>query len=154
MLSKTSQYGMRAVLYIATHSTDKQKVGLPDIAEGLDIPRPYLAKIMQQLTAAGLVQSVKGPGGGFYLTDETRKQPLLKVVEELDGNDLFTRCALGLNQCSTERPCAIHKYVIPFRDAMYSALVNFTVDDLQRDLDRGHVYITNLGRFDGPGPQG
>lgn len=135
---------MRAVLYIAQQSGPDEKIGISAIAEGLDIPKHYLAKLLQQLSGHDVVQSIKGPGGGFFLTEEARRQPLLRIIEVIDGPQVFKRCALGLVQCSNAHPCAIHRYVVPFRDAFYSAVRNTTIDQLQREVDRGEAFITNL----------
>lgn len=138
---------MRAVLYIARQSTNGEKVGITEVAEALELPKHYLAKILQQLTGRDVIQSIKGPGGGFFVTEQARKQPLLKVIDVLDGEEVFERCALGLSECSDSHPCAIHRYIVPFRDAFHSAVRNITIDDLQRDLERGETFITNLGRL-------
>jgi Rrf2 family protein len=141
---------MRAVLYIARNSQNGEKVGITDISEALEIPKHYLAKILQQLSGRDVIQSIKGPGGGFYLTKAASKQTLLKVIDVLDGEEVFQRCAIGLEECSDDRPCAIHRYIVPFRDAFYSAVRNITIDDLQRDIERGETFITNFGRFNIP----
>lgn len=139
---------MRAVLYIARQSLDGKKVGITEVSDALEIPKHYLAKILQQLTGRDVIQSIKGPGGGFFVTEQARKQPLIKVIDVLDGETVFDKCALGLSECSDAHPCAIHRYIVPFRDAFHSSVRNITIDDLQRDIERGETFITNLGRFD------
>lgn len=135
---------MRAVLYIAQQSDPHEKVGISSIAEALDIPKHYLAKLLQQLSGQDVVQSIKGPGGGFYLTEQARRQPLIRIIDVIDGQQVFKRCALGLAQCSDTHPCAIHRYIVPFRDAFYSSVRNTTIEQLQREVDRGEAFIINL----------
>lgn len=137
---------MRAVLYIAHESAHDNKVSIDDMAEKLEVPRHFLAKILQQLSGNAVIQSTKGPGGGFYLSSEARKQPILRVIEVLDGPAIFHKCALGLHQCSADHPCVIHRYVVPFRDAFHSAVRNTSIDQLSSDLERGDAFITNLNK--------
>ena len=67
MLSTTSKYAIRAVIYLALHSDGKTKVGQKEIAAQLAMPPPFLGKILQLLVKQGILVSVKGPNGGFSL---------------------------------------------------------------------------------------
>ena len=67
MFSKTCEYAIRAVLFIAQKSADGTKIGIREIAKGIDSPEHFIAKILQDLSRKGMVQSQKGPAGGFYL---------------------------------------------------------------------------------------
>ena len=70
MLSNSSKYAIRAVLYLANNSSVEKKLGSKKIAEEIDIPAPFLAKIFQVLSKANIISSTKGPNGGFYLTEK------------------------------------------------------------------------------------
>ena len=67
MFSKSCKYGIRAVLYLAVHSTNEKRLGVTEIASELDVPKHFLAKILQQLAKENLISSTKGPTGGFFL---------------------------------------------------------------------------------------
>ena len=65
MFSKTCEYAIRAVLFIAQKSEDGKRVNIKSIAKNINSPESFIAKILQQLTKRGIVQSVKGPNGVF-----------------------------------------------------------------------------------------
>ena len=67
MFSKSCEYGLQAILYIALHARPDRKVGLKEIADNQDIPAHFLSKILQILVKYKLLVSVKGPNGGFGL---------------------------------------------------------------------------------------
>ena len=64
---------MRAVFFIAQKSVDGRKVGIKEVAAGIDSPEPFIAKILQDLSKRGLIQSTKGPNGGFYAEAAERR---------------------------------------------------------------------------------
>ena len=108
VFSKTCEYAIRAVFFIDHKTVSGGRVGIKEVAAGIDSPEPFLAKILQDLSRKGIIQSAKGPKGGFYLDAEALKRPLTDIVEAVDGNALFTGCALGLKQCSEVNPCPLH----------------------------------------------
>ncbi len=108
MFSKTCEYAIRATLFIAQKSDDEGRVGVKEIALGIDSPEHFIAKILQELSKKGLVKSVKGPNGGFYHDEQTLQNSLIDIVTAIDGNKVFTGCGLGLKECSENHPCPIH----------------------------------------------
>src|SRR5215510_12751535 len=99
MFSKACEYAIRAMIFIAQKSRNGQKSGIQEIVDAIDCPEHFIAKILQDLSRKGLVLSAKGPGGGFYLDKQLLNQPLADIVSAIDGDNLFTGCALGLSQC-------------------------------------------------------
>ena len=75
-------------------------MGIKEIAKGIDSPEHFIAKILQDLSRNGIVQSQKGPSGGFYLDKKSLGCSLADVVKVIDGGEIFTGCGLGLKQCS------------------------------------------------------
>ena len=67
MFSKTCEYAIRALIFIARKSKEGLKVGIKEIAKNTDVPAQFIAKILHELTKQNLVKSLKGPAGGFYL---------------------------------------------------------------------------------------
>jgi Rrf2 family protein len=108
MFSKTCEYAIRAMILIAQKSRNGGRIGIKDIAKGIDSPEHFIAKILQDLGRKGLVQSAKGPNGGFYLDADSLQRPLADVVRAVDGDKVFQGCGLGLKQCSETHPCPIH----------------------------------------------
>ncbi len=106
ILSQPSKYGLRAVLYLAKH--DPELVQGKEIAEALDIPVSYLAKILQDLSKRSVLVSSKGRGGGFKLARPANEITLMDVVESIEGSSFVGGCVLGLGECPGEEPCPLH----------------------------------------------
>ena len=136
MFSKTCKYAIRAILYLAIHTDEENKVGVDEIANGLDIPKHFLAKILQQLTRHNLASSTKGRNGGFYLSEENKDASLLPVITSIDGPDTFSSCMLGLPTCSEENPCTLHHDVVKYRMSLLSILDNNSIRDTATKIHR------------------
>jgi Rrf2 family iron-sulfur cluster assembly transcriptional regulator len=112
MLSATCKYGIRAVIFIASKQESNINTGLKEIAEKLEIPQPYLAKILQTLAKKKILRSSKGPHGGFYLMTPATKITLMDVIEALDGRDFFDNCYVTGEKCNFDEPdkglCILH----------------------------------------------
>ena len=96
--SKSFGYALRGILYVALMQDEHRKVQIGEIAKKLSVPKHFLGKIMQEMVKAGLLQSTKGPYGGFYLSGKTMAAPLIRLVEVTDGMKQFDICALQLRQ--------------------------------------------------------
>ena len=130
MFSKSGQYTIRAVLYLAAHSEEGRKLGVKEIAEALEVPKHFLAKILQQLARHGLISSTKGPSGGFYLSEANLRQPLRTIIENVDGPDLFSSCVLGFAVCSSKNPCPLHHQVIEYRKGLLELIEKKTIREV------------------------
>lgn len=137
VFSKTCEYAIRAVFFIAHKTADGGRVGIKEIANGIDSPEHFLAKILQDLSRKGIIQSAKGPNGGFYLDAEALKRPLTDIVEAVDGNAIFTGCALGLKQCSEVNPCPLHSQFKFIRSKIHDLLQNTEIGEFNEDLQLG-----------------
>ena len=73
MFSNSSKYAIKAVLYLAMNSSKDEKVMAKDISEPINVPQAYIAKLLQQLSKHEIVSSLKGPKGGFYLSEKKQK---------------------------------------------------------------------------------
>jgi len=142
MLSNTSKYAIRAVIYLAMESNSSHKLGSKTVAERLKMPKPFLAKILQDLTRKNIISSNKGPYGGFYLTEENLKNPVIDIVTCIDGLDKFNQCFLGLHTCSSEKPCSVHAIVEPFKKDIFTKLSNNTIAQFAEDIQNGKSYIS------------
>ncbi len=119
MLSKSCIYALRSLVYIGQNATQQHKLGIKEIAEELDLPSHFLSKILQRLVKHKVVQSVKGPHGGFYLNEKSKETTLLTIIEVIDGLAFFTNCGLGLKECSETHPCPLHDDFKVYRDGLY-----------------------------------
>jgi Rrf2 family protein len=122
---------MQAVIYLARHNA--APVLSRRIAEELGIPQHFLAKILQDLTRRGLLQSFKGRGGGFQLARSASAIRLLDVVEAIDGREFIDGCVLGLPECSTESACLVHSQWSLIKARIMTMLGEKSLDELIED---------------------
>ncbi|HMR18169.1 MAG TPA: Rrf2 family transcriptional regulator [Sphingobacterium sp.] len=138
IFSKTCEYALRAVFFIAKRSKEGYRTGIKEIAENIGSPEPFLAKILQNLRREGLIQSNKGPNGGFYLDEEDLRRPLADVVAAIEGDKIFTGCGMGLSYCSEEKPCPLHNEFKKVRNQITEMLYKVTIGQFNEQLLEGH----------------
>lgn len=136
LLNKTSEYGIRAMLYLAQAGSDGY-ISAGEIGKHLDISAHFLTKIMQQLTAAGLVKSYRGPNGGLALARDPESISVRDVYVALEGDSLFDECVLGLPECGNRKPCPFHDQWATTRDRISLMMSEQSLKDLGADLREG-----------------
>ena len=132
MFSKSCKYAIRSVLYLTINADEEHKLGVKEVAEALDVPKHFLAKILQTLARHNLISSTKGPSGGFYLDERNRRATLRSVVEAIDGPDMFTSCILGLPVCSSANPCPLHEQASTYRLGLLDLIEHRTIEQVAR----------------------
>ena len=137
VFSKTCEYAIRAVFFIAHRTADGGRVGIKEISTGIDSPEAFLAKILQDLTRKGILSSAKGPNGGFYMDGLSLKLPLSEVVKAVDGNGIFTGCGMGLQYCSSSNPCPLHNEFKDIRNKIQAMMEHTTIGEFNEDLNLG-----------------
>ncbi|MGJ1198803.1 RrF2 family transcriptional regulator [Sphingobacterium spiritivorum] len=142
IFSKTCEYALRAVMYIAQCSQQGEKAGIREIAEAIKSPEAFLGKILQQLSKEGLIRSAKGPNGGFYMNPEDTKRPLADIVRSIDGAQLFEGCAMGLDYCSKENPCPLHHDFKKIRKKLSVMLQETSIGQFNMDLIKGNFTLS------------
>jgi Rrf2 family protein len=141
LFSKACEYGIRAMLYLATQENDNP-VRVREIAQALRIPLPFLSKIVHTLSRNDLIHSQKGPGGGVTLAKPPSKITMLQVVEVIDGLELFHACALGIPYCSDDFPCPLHEKWGALRSEIHDMLAKRTLDQvIDQLLSRGWILV-------------
>jgi|SRR5699024_2298583 len=146
LLSKSCVYGLRATLYLASIQ-DENYTSIRKLSDKLDISFHFLTKILQQLTAADLMESMTGPKGGVRLSRPGGSITLLDIVVAIDGDDLLTECVLGLPGCGKEKPCPMHEQWKTMRTEITKMLGG---TDLNEMADKGkdmNLRITADGTF-------
>lgn len=137
MLSNTCKYALRAVIYLAVNAGEK-KIGIKKISEDLDIPFPFLGKILQILAKNKILTSTKGPHGGFGINKDQEKLSLMDVIQVIDGKDAFNMCVIGLKACKDQvKPCALHDKYARLREEMKFSFENQTIKELVKDINEG-----------------
>jgi Rrf2 family protein len=144
MFSKTCEYGLRAVIFIAQESKIDTKLSIATISDAIDSPQPFTAKILQQLTKHKIIKSIKGPNGGFFIEEnELENIVLSNVVQVLDGDAIYTSCGLGLHQCNDQKPCPLHFKFIEIRENFKNMLENTTLLELTIDKKINESFLKN-----------
>tara|TARA_R110002167_G_scaffold290126_2_gene495154 strand:+ start:231 stop:662 length:432 start_codon:yes stop_codon:yes gene_type:complete len=134
MLSSSSKYAIKAVLYLALHASESNKIRAKNIGGPINVPQAYIAKLLQELSRHNLVSSTKGPHGGFYLSDENMEQPVINIIDVIDGKKKIESCMLSLEDCNEGKPCPLHKLVGPMRSKFIKSMSEKTIHDLSMDL--------------------
>ncbi|MEW4923904.1 Rrf2 family transcriptional regulator [Algibacter sp. 2305UL17-15] len=141
MLSKSSKYAIKAVLFLALHSSKENKVMVKDIAEPINVPQAYIAKLLQALVRDNIISSVRGSKGGFYLTSENLENSIMRIVKNIDGEDKLTACMLSMEKCHEERPCPLHDILSASRNTILTSLKNKTIRDLTLSVKSGSTFL-------------
>ena len=135
MLSNTSKYAIRAAIYLALHGEQKKRIDIKTIARSLNIPSPFLAKILQVLSKQKLLVSTKGPNGGFTLAKDPNEISVYEIVTIIDGGDIFDKCLISLRSCNEEGiPCPIHDKFEPVRAEIKKLFREQTLANLALDM--------------------
>ncbi len=127
MFSQTSEYALRAVVWLATEA--EGPVGVQWIAEGTQVPESYLSKVLQQLSQAGLVISRRGVGGGHELSRPPNEITILEVINCVDPIKRITSCPLSLKSHSKKR-CGMHSKLDEALQNIEAIFSQSTIDDV------------------------
>lgn len=131
MFSKSCEYALRAVIFIAKETFLGNKPGVKDISQATNSPEAFTGKILQKLIKYNIIVSVKGPYGGFYMNElKTKNVQLSEIVAIIDGDTIYVDCGLGLRECNAEKPCPLHDKFIAIRNSLKRMLETTTVYDL------------------------
>jgi len=106
-ITKQADYAVRAVLYLAGLS-DGRRAPTSQIARDQRIPPSFLAKIVSQLSVAGMVQTSRGARGGVTLARDPSEISLLEVIEAIDGPIALNECVTDPSVCSFGDDCPVH----------------------------------------------
>lgn len=147
MFSKSCEYGLKAVIYIATQSLDDKKIiKVGEIAKNTGMPMAFTAKLLGGLSKNGLIQSQTGPNGGFYFDKHKMKEvKLSEIVRVIDGDAVYNGCGLGLDYCDAENPCPLHENFAHIRAELRDMLKNTSIYDLAQKVKSGEsVLVRNI----------
>jgi Rrf2 family protein len=106
-ITRQADYAIRAVLYLARLGPN-QRAATSAVAQEQRIPPSFLAKIISQLSIAGLLHTSRGARGGVSLAREPKEISLLDVVEAIDGPILLNECVSETGACTFEDKCPLH----------------------------------------------
>jgi len=141
MLSLTCKTAIKAVIYLASKFESGDKAGIKEIAKSIDASEHTVGKLLQTLVKERVINSIKGPNGGFYITAKQKSQPIINIVEAIDGRELFNECGLGFNKCSSSHPCPLHDDYKPVRDRFEKMCREKKLNDLCEPVNIGMAYL-------------
>ena len=131
-------YGLRALIYLAAQESLEKPVQIASIAERQQIPEDYLRQLLVTLRTAGLVKSVRGPHGGYFLAKVPGDISMLDVIEVLEGPPDHMRCRHaeeGMPPCSLIAGCQMRAQWHQATDALRETLGKTTLAELVRDVE-------------------
>ena len=142
MFSKTCQYAIKAIIFIAGKSLKGQRVSLKDIAKEIDSPFAFTGKILQKLAKNKLIESIKGATGGYYI-DENKLESMrfYQIIYAIDGDTIYNGCGLGLQRCNAKKPCPVHHKFAAIRDSLKEMFTSTSILELATSLETGNTYL-------------
>jgi Rrf2 family protein len=133
MLSQKAQYAFRALTYLVNHY-QQGPVLISDIAEKKHIPLKFLENILLQLKNAGILDSKKGKGGGYYIKNNPAETSIANVMRIVDGPIAMLPCVslYFYQKCKNcdEHNCGLHGIMEEVRDASLGILERKTLAEL------------------------
>jgi Rrf2 family protein len=143
LFSTATGYALQA---LAALPADGTFVLAKNLAEDLQLPGPYLAKILQNLVQGGLLESVRGPKGGFRLARPAHALTVGEVLEVIEGPDALEGCLMGFSSCGPENPCPLHVVWTEVKAQIDVSLTQATIQDLQRLSPGKRSLLAGVGR--------
>ena len=133
MLSKKAQYAFRALTHLV-EKYDQGPVLISEISKKKKVPLKFLENILLELKKAGVLESKKGKGGGYYLKNHPSKTHMANIIRIVDGPIAMLPCVslYFYERCSNcdEKKCGLHQMMIKVRDATLAIVEKKTLQDL------------------------
>ncbi len=141
MISNSLAHTFKAIIYIALNSSETKRVRIQDLSDEIEVPKAYVAKLLQNLVRNGILQSAKGPHGGFYFTQEDLETQLIKIVEIIEGKSKYQTCLLSFKECDTRHPCPLHHNIGTLRTQLTERFQEIKIKDLVEDVTQQRSFI-------------
>ena len=133
LYSKTAQYSIQSMLFIAANNSD-QNILVRDVAKELGLPSSFLSKILQTLSRYGFLNSVKGPKGGFSLSEKGAGSTIAELVAVVDGPMNFDMCLAGFSPCNEENACPFHQEWKRIREEIREVVNSRSIYELAQEM--------------------
>lgn len=128
-ITRQTDYAVRCVLYLSKEYDRMASVS--EISKHMHIPKSFLAKILQGLVKAGIVESSRGIKGGFQLAKGPKEISLLDVIEAIEGPVAMNRCAIDKRLCNLSNTCSVHPVWIEIRKEVEKRLRHYSFEKLK-----------------------
>jgi Rrf2 family protein len=130
LLSRSTDYAIRALIYMAAH--EGELVSTANLNRALGLPRPFMRKILQVLEQAGHVSSVQGHKGGFRLAMAPLKIRLADLMKVFQGDISLGDCLFKKRVCAHRSTCPLRREITDMEQMLLTRLKAVTVADLIR----------------------
>ena len=144
MLGKTTEYAIRALVYVYIQNQKGRRPGYKEIAKEIDSPEQFTAKVLQNLARAELVSSMKGRGGGFFFEKAAAPLTLYEVIRVMEGEKFFSKCGFGLKLCDCENPCPLHDDYSHVREGFYNLVNNSTIQSFANKINEHKAILVRI----------
>lgn len=128
LLRRDTDAALKALLLIAQDSG--RRMDTASLSQKMNISRPFLRRILQELQKKGFLKSAKGKGGGFWLELKPENIRILRVIEAFQGKVELQECLFQENLCPDVRTCLLRKKILELEATMVKELKNLTLEDL------------------------
>jgi Rrf2 family transcriptional regulator, iron-sulfur cluster assembly transcription factor len=142
IFSRQCEYALQATTYLALKPAG-QMTSIKELAKKLNIPYHFLGKILQDLTYKGLLNSQKGPTGGFALAMSANDITLFHIIDAIDGNEFMNKCVMGFPECTGKNPCAVHEKWGGLRDGIYNMLVSKNIAQMAKEMKKPEYRVSS-----------
>lgn len=131
VFSKSFGYAVRSVLFLAVRQQGRSYIQAEEISRELGIPKHFLSKVLKSLAKTGIINSSKGPFGGFSLNERSLETTLMTLVPVTKALPNLHTCALRVIPCDGSRPCPMHQQADAIRKEIIRVLSETTIRQLQ-----------------------
>ncbi|MBP6671567.1 MAG: Rrf2 family transcriptional regulator [Bacteroidetes bacterium] len=133
--SRQCEYALQSIIYLAQKKQGEMTT-IKEISSHLNIPFHFLGKIFQKLSHKGLLHSMKGVSGGFWLAKPAEEIVLMDIVVAIDGSDIMNLCVLGYTDCDANAPCAMHTEWKATKEGFFAALAKKNILDVAKEIKK------------------
>ena len=144
MLSRTTEYAVRALVAIFMENENGRRPGFREVARLTEAPEQYVAKILQIFTKRGYLKSVRGRGGGFFFPEDKNDISLYKIILLMEGKEYFNRCGFGFKHCDADNPCPLHNEYQEIRDSFTNLAKRESIRSLALKIEQGEAVLNRL----------
>jgi len=141
MLSKATQYAIRALVYIQMQNQKGNRPGFREIAKETEAPEHFTAKILQTFTRNNMLESAKGRGGGFFFDPKAEALQIYEVIRIMEGENYFNHCVFGFKFCDDKYPCPLHDDFLKIWDQFKELAKTQTIQSLAQKIEKQEAVL-------------
>jgi Rrf2 family protein len=141
IFSKSTEYAIRAIMFLCLHANENKCFNIKTIAEAIDSPPFFTSKILQSLVRQNIISSTKGPNGGFYVNKKNKPIVLYDLIIAVEGPDFFDKCLLGLSTCTEKNPCPLHKDFKKHKEELKLLFKKKTIADVMTESMKDEIHL-------------